>query len=258
LEEKRISFAYRVIKGAVRLFYPKTEAVVAENLPEEAVIAVGNHAQMNGPIVGELYYPGRAYTWCAGEMMEMKEVPAYAFRDFWAQKPGWIRWFYKLLSHIIPPLSVCVFNNANTIPVYHDTRLVTTFRQTIEKLREGASVIIFPEHNAPHNHILCEFQDRFIDVAKLYYRQTGKEISFVPMYIAPALKKVCLGRPVRFCADNPIKEERRRISEYLMQEITEMACALPEHRVVPYNNIPRKHYPLNTSGKEAAHEKAGC
>lgn len=257
MREKHTSLLYRLIKAAVKFFYPKMEVTGSENLPEEPVIVVGNHAQMNGPIAGELYYPGKRYIWCAGQMMHLKEVPAYAYQDFWSRKPPYTRWFYKLLSYLIAPLSVCVFNNAHTIAVYHDTRLILTFRQTVEKLREGASVIIFPEHDAPYNHILCEFQDKFIDIARIYYKSTGKELSFVPMYIAPYLKKICLGRPVRFGADNPIRAERRRICEYLMAEITEMACGLPEHKVVSYNNVPKKCYPSNISKEVPVHEKAG-
>lgn len=63
-----------------------------------------------------------------------------------------------------------------------------------------------------------------------------------------------LGKPIQFCAAEPIEEERRRICSYLMDEITEIALNLPEHTVVPYRNIPRKFYPSN---KERAHEKAG-
>lgn len=254
--EKQTSLPYKIIKALVRLFYPKMEVVGAENLPDEPVIAVGNHTQMNGPIANELYYPGKRYIWCAGEMMHLKEVPAYAYQDFWSRKPACIRWFYKLLSYLIAPLSVCVFNNANTIPVYHDNRLISTFRQTTGALQDGASIIVFPEHDVPHNHILCQFQDRFVDVARLYHRKTGRELSFVPMYIAPALKKICLGKPIRFCAATPIKEERGRICEYLMAEITELACALPEHRVVPYNNIPKKLYPSNIPKEDLSHEAA--
>ncbi len=225
--------------------YPKTEVVGAENLPEEAAIIVGNHTKMNGPIVCELYFPKERYTWCAGEMMHLKEVPAYAFQDFWSAKPKYIRWFYKFLSYVIAPLSVCVFNNANTIGVYHDAKVISTFKETVKRLQEGAGIVIFPEHDVEYNHIICEFQDRFIDVAKLYYKKTGKELDFVPMYIAPALKKMYLGKPIRFCAANPMEEERRRICSYLMAEITNIACSLPLHTVVPYRNIPKKDYPTN-------------
>ena len=114
-------------------------------------------------------------------------------------------------------------------------------------------MVIFPEHDADHNHILCEFQDRFIDVAKLYYKKTGKELLFVPLYIAPKLKSMYFGKPIRFDPDAPIAEERSRICKYLMQEITEIAVSLPEHTVIPYRNIPKKHYPSNIP-KEESHE----
>ena len=186
--------------------------------------------------------------------MARKEVPDYTFQDFWSQKPKRSRWFYRLLSYIIAPFSVCIFNNADTIAVYHDTRIVSTFKNTVKHLQDGSHIVIFPEHDVPHNHILCQFQDKFIDVAKLYYKRTGKELSFVPLYLAPKLKRMYLGTPIRFCAENPIEEERQRICRYLMDEITTIAEALPEHTVVPYRNIPRKLY---SSNKECAYENAG-
>ena len=245
MEQKKTTALYKIIKRLVRVFYPKTAVVGAENLPQEPCVLVGNHTQMNGPIVSELYLPVERYTWCAGEMMHLKEVPAYAYRDFWSQKPGWIRWFYRILSYLIAPLSVCVFNNANTVPVYHDARIITTFRDSIDLLKAGASLVIFPEHDKPYNNILCDFQDKFIDLARFYYKKTGVELSFVPMYIAPALRTTYLGKPIRFQADAPIARERERICRYLMDEITAMACALPVHTVIPYRNIPKKNYPKN-------------
>lgn len=245
MSEKKISPLYRFTKVLVRLVYPKMEVVGAENLPEEAAVIVGNHAQLHGPIACELYFPGERYTWCAGQMMALKEVPGYAYQDFWSQKPRYSRWLYKIASYLIAPLSVLLFNNANTIAVYHDKRVLTTFRETVKKLQAGASVVIFPEHDVPGNHILCEFQDRFIDVARLYYKKTGRELDFVPLYIAPRLKKMFLGKPIRFCAGAPHDEERRRICEYLTREITEIACAQPRHTVVPYRNIPKRLYPSN-------------
>ena len=242
---KKISPVYKLIKWLVRVFYPKMGVVGLENLPEGEAIVVGNHTKMNGPIACELYLPGEHYTWCAGQMMERKEVPDYAYQDFWSKKPRYSRWFYKILSHVIAPLSVCVFNNANTIGVYHDARILSTFKKTVAKLQEGARIVIFPEHNVPHNHIVCQFQDKFVDVARLYYKRTGKVVSFVPMYLAPALKTMYFGEPVSYCPENPIEEERTRICGCLMERITAMARSLPRHRVVPYKNVPKRAYPYN-------------
>lgn len=254
---KKKPWLFRAIKYLVRLFYPKTEVVGLENIPDEPVIIVGNHTQLHGPIACELYFPDNYYTWCAGQMMKLKEVPRYAYTDFWSQKSKITRPLFKLASYIIAPLSVVVFNNARTIAVYKDNRILSTFRESIAKLQSGNSIVIFPEQDKRYNNIIYDFQEGFVDVARLYYKRTGKELLLVPLYIAPKLKKMYLGKPIKFSADTPIENERRRICDYLMQEITDIACSLPEHTVIPYRNIPKKYYPTN-SKMEAEDEKNRC
>jgi len=252
-KEQQKPWLFRAIKYLVRLFYPKMEVVGMDNIPDEPVVIVGNHTQMHGPIACELFFPDSYYTWCAAPMMKLKEVPSYAYTDFWSQKPNYIRPLFKIVSYIIPPLSVFIFNNARTIAVYKDNRILSTFRESVSKLQKGNSVIIFPEYDKKYNNIIYDFQEGFVDMARLYYKRTNKELSFVPLYIAPKLKKMYLGKPIKFSAENPIEEERRRICDYLMNEITDIAIGLPEHTVIPYRNIPKKYYPKNI--KEKKNEK---
>ncbi len=250
-KKKRKSLVFSFIKFMVGVFFPKMEILGKENLPDEPVIIVGNHTQMNGPIACELYFPDNCYTWCAGQMMNLKEVPAYAFADFWSQKPKYIRWLFKIASYLIAPLSVVVFNNARTIAVHRDNRIINTFRDSVEKLKDGNSLVIFPEYDKEYNHIIYDFQDRFIDLAKIYYRRTEKKLSFVPLYIAPKLKKMYLGTPITFNPEDEIDKERDRIKNYLMKEITDIAVNLPKHTVIPYRNIPKKYYTTNIPEAES-------
>lgn len=247
---------YKIIKWLVKLFTPKMEVEGAENLPEEPCLIVANHSQMYGPIACELYFPGRRCTWCAGQMMHLKEVPAYAYEDFWSGKPKWQRPFWKLVSYIIAPISVCVFNNADTIGVYRDSRVISTFKNTVKALQEETHVVVFPECYTPYSNIVHSFQENFVDIAKLYRKRTGKTLQFVPMYIAPNLKKMFIEKPISYDYNNPAEEERTRICKYLMETITEKGRSLPLHRVVPYPNIPKKDYPSNKS-EEMNHAKAG-
>ncbi len=239
------SFLFFMIKKILYLCYPKTEIEGLEHLPKEPCILVGNHAQIHGPIVGELYFSEDTLIWCAGQMMNLKEVPNYAFQDFWSQKPKRNHWFYKILAYLIAPLSAVVFTHARTIPVYRDHRVMTTFRESIKQLEDGKSIVIFPEYDRPYNHILYDFQDRFIDLARFFYKKTGKELQFVPFYLAPNLKKGVMGEPIPFSAEAPMEEERKRIKKELMENITKMAEKLPFHTVIPYRNIPKKNYPKN-------------
>ena len=253
MKQEKKPLLFRCVKWLVWLFYPRLETEGTEHLPDEPVIIVGNHTQMNGPIAAELYGPGTHYTWCAGQMLHLKDVPGYAFQDFWSQKPQWTHPWYRVLSYLIAPVSVYLFNRANTIGVYRDTRIIKTFKETMRRLDEGANVVIFPEHDVKYNHILYDFQDRFIDIAKMYHKKTGKDLCFVPLYIAPGLKKMVYGAPIRFDPSRPMDAERSRIKGYLMDQITMIACGLPEHTVVPYRNIPKKYYPSNKQ-KEEPHE----
>ena len=242
---KKMSILYKIVEFFVWLFSPKFKCMNPEALPDEPCIIVGNHSQMYGPILGELYIPGKHYIWCAGEMMNRREVADYAFTDFWSFKPKWTLWFYKILAKIITPLAILLFNNAHTVPVYHDIRLRNTFRISVDLLSEGNSMVIFPEFNEESNNILYAFQDKFIDIAALYYKKTGTILKFVPMYIAPKLRKMYFCAPVEFDPEAPLEDERRRICGYLMDTITETAESLPLHTVIPYRNIPKKYYPQN-------------
>ena len=256
--KKRNGFSYgcfRILRFLLKMVYPKITVEGLENLPQEPCIVVGNHTHMHGPICGELYFPGKCVTWCAHQMMQLKEVPDYSFRDFWMGRPKWTHWFYRILSYLIAPIAVCVFQNAKTIPVYYDNRLITTFKQTLAALNDLTNVIIFPECYDPYNQIVYRFRDKFINVAKQYYKQTGKAVSFVPLYIAPYLKKMYLGKPIVFNPNIPIEEERQRICNYLMEEITKIAVNLPQHIVVPYPNLPKKEYPVNISDEVNTNEK---
>ena len=244
-KEKKPGLLFKIVRWFVWLFYPKIKIEGIENIPDEPSVIVGNHTQMNGPIVGEIHFPGKRLIWCVGDMLHLKDVPAYAFSDFWSEKPKYTHPFYKFLSYIIAPLSVFIMNNSRTIGVYHDARILSTFKKTVAGLRDGANIIIFPEHNVKHNHIVYEFTTGFVEVARLYHKKTGKELSFVPMYIAPRLKKVYLGKSIKFSAEAPLDSEKVRISEYLMDEITRIAESLPLHTVVPYRNIPKRDYPKN-------------
>lgn len=244
---------YRFLYFWVKLIYRKYTVEGIENLPEGASIVAGNHSQTHGPLSAELYFPDDKAIWAACEMFELKKVPAYAFKDFWSDQPKWSHWFFKLLSYLIAPLSVLIFNNAHTLPVYRGQKIMNTMKTTVARMEEGANVVIFPEHDEPYNHILQGFQEGFVDVARLYHRRTGKDVSFVPMYVCPTLRKLYILEPIAFDPTAPIQEERKRICAYLMEAITAKADSLPLHATFGYRkNLNSYNRPLEEKPNEEA------
>ena len=242
-EKEKPSFAYRIVKRIVRFVYRKYGVRGAENLPGEPCVIVANHCQLHGPLAYEFYTPVKRATWCAAEMMEWKEIPSYAYGDFWPLKKKWQRPFYKLASYLIAPLAMLLFNNAETIPVYRDRRIVKTLKLSSERMEAGDCVVIFPEYAKEDNGILCDLRDGFVDVARTYYKRTGKAVCFVPSYLSPKLKLMTFGEPVRWDPEADTAAERARIKSEMRERITALAKALPPHTVVPYINVPKREYP---------------
>ena len=244
-KEKKPSRIFPYLLRFVKWVYPTYTVEGRDNRPQEPCLIIGNHAQIHGPVACELYFPDKRFTWCAAEVKDMKTAQPYAYEDFWSKKPASVRWLFKGLSYVVAPLLVYIHVNARTIGVYHDHRVMTTFRETIRHLEEGDNIVVFPEKAVENNNILCQFQEGFVDTARLYFRRTGKRLAFVPMYVAPSLHKLYLGAPVYYNEETPMEEERRRICAEMTQRITDMAKSLPRHTVTPYLNVPKKEYPSN-------------
>lgn len=233
---------FRLIKKIVSRHFSDVTFVGLDNIPDEPSIIVGNHSQMYGPLLAETKMPFNRYTWCIGNMLHLKEFPKYAYEDFWKYKPKWTQPFYKILSYIIAPIGTYIFNKADTIGVYKDARGISTFKNTVKALKQNNNIIIFPEMHSPFNEIINEFQNRFVDIGRFYFKETGKNLPFVPMYIAPKLKTMVFGKPIAFDSLVDIEKERNNICDYLKNEITNLAKDLPIHTVIPYVNISKKKY----------------
>lgn len=235
---------FRIIVKIVRFCYGKWTVEGVENIPKTPSIIASNHAQMHGPLTFHLFFPGKKRIWCIGQMMNSKEIPDYAFEDFWHLKPKRVQWFYRIVSHLIAPLSY-IFKHADTLPVYKDTRIISTFKNTVSALADGNHIVIFPEKRGGFNGVVNDFQDKFIDVARLYYKRYGVVLSFVPTYNAPELKKIVFGKPIAFDPEKDMETQRAEMVNALREQITQLAKDQPRHKVVPYDNIAKKDYPYS-------------
>jgi hypothetical protein len=227
---------FRLIRNTVKLVTPKYQVEIQEALDPSGSIFVSNHAKTNGPIGLQLYFPGPKKIWVIGQMCNLREVPDYAMDDFWRNKHWTVKWFFRLFSYVIAPLSAFIMKHADTIPVYKDMRIKITFKETSGALASGENVIIFPEYREPDNEYLNKFQHNFVDCAKLYYLKTKKLIKFYHVYVCRDLKKIIIGPSTVFNPENDMEKERLRISGYLSEAIVSLAKGLPQHRIVHYND----------------------
>ena len=251
MKKKKISIfskaVFSVFSYLGKIAYRKTKIIGIENLPKTNTVIVANHAQLNGPIIAQLHLPDNFFIWANGQMFNSFDVPSYAMEDFFPFKKGLARPIFKAASYVLAPLMPCIMENARAIPVYHDARIASTFKTSVKMLMKGRNILIFPECHEKNNNIVNEFRESFVDLARLYFKRTGECLTFVPMYIAPNLKTIVYGKPIKYNSSLDKDEQRTAICEYLKAEITNLAIELPRHIVVPYANINKKNYPMSKS-----------
>ena len=216
---------------------------------EPGNIMISNHAQMWAPIYYEIKISHKRF-WCTQEVLHYKGCGDYAYKDWWSHMPVIIRPLFWLIAHLfVQPLAPKLFRCADTLPVYRDIRLRDTFNYSLESLEAGYTNIITPETHIPGNNIVNSFLPNFVDIARLYYKKTGKCLKFYPSYLALTLNKIVVGHPIVYNPNNNFKDEKTRIVQELEQAIYDIAISLPEHKVVPYENLTKKQWLTNTQAK---------
>ena len=236
----KTSLYYKIVWSALHLFYrkPKTTFEIAPD--DEPSVFVGNHSSIHGPVLMTLFFPRKHKTWVISCALDPSKCANYAYHDIFfgesrKHKRIW-RFFGQLIRIALPPL----LRDADTIPVYHSAGITKTFRQSLAALQDGDDLVIFGESPARFSEYVHELQPGFIDLAKLYYRKTGKKLKFYPFYAERKTKTIAVGAPVAYDPAVPLPMQRDQIATYLRDSIDRLGRSLPPHTPVPF--LPERWY----------------
>ena len=141
--EKRMSKFYNALIRLVRFALPDMETVWEEPfrrrsgglLPQpRRLLRPYRHVRVFS-LCGISCHP-----WLNAGIMERKEIPAYVRQDYWWE-PGCF--FEPLLNMTLPYLMALllppILGSVPGVPVYHDNRVIRTFRKSLEYVAQGAS-----------------------------------------------------------------------------------------------------------------------
>ncbi len=99
-------------------------------------------------------------------------------------------------------------------------------RLSLKALEGGDNLLIFPENTGAegeigHYHLdgVGKLYDGFVLTAQLYYKHTGKRLTFISMIIRRDTKRMLFGPGITYDPENGSKEERTRISEEAYKEM---------------------------------------
>jgi hypothetical protein len=100
----------------------------------------------------------------------------------------------------------------------------TTLEMSMDVLREGKFLLVFPEdYRLPKDPLtkMQPFQHSFVRLAERYREETGERLEFYPVAVH-ATGHLAVGKPVVYNPLNPVGMERQRLKKLMEDTITAM------------------------------------
>ena len=231
----KISYLYyKTVRGALRLCFPNSKTEYETQPDNEPAVFVANHSSVCGPVIMTLDFKRKHQTWTVSNALDRKRAANYAYHDILFGNTHRCKWFWHILANILSVFLPPLLYYSDTIPVYHDKRIIQTFKQSITALTEGNDLVIFAESAKRYSEFINELQPGFIDIARLYYRKTKKALKFYPVYLEKKNAVILVGKPISYDPEQPLDQQRIVITDYLRDGIDSLARTLPEHEPVPF------------------------
>ena len=209
MEMKR---SYRILRGVAKVFTPKMETTWAEPFDGTPSVFCPNHAGAMGPVDMCVHFElkDQSHPWFNAAVADLRQMPAYVRQDYW-WKPGCkMEWLYNatlpyLGAAVLPP----IMRTVPGVPVYHDMQVIKTFRKSIEFLKKGEHLIIFPQQPSGYGSHYMELNQGFLQIAPMAWRTLGLKLKFYPVHISK--RTIAVGKPVQFEPEVPLKDQQQRL-----------------------------------------------
>ena len=177
-----------------------------------------NHAGMMGPIdmVAHFELCDTARPWFNAAVADRKQVPAYVRQDYWWEPGCRLEPLYNatlpyLAAAVLPP----ILHTVPGVPVYHDMQVIKTFRKSIEYLRQGDQLIIFPQQPSGYKSHHMWINKGFLQIAPMAWRTLQLALDFYPVYIDTKAHIIHVRKPVRFDPGRKLSDQQDAILDTL-------------------------------------------
>ncbi len=179
-KKQRLYFC--AMKKVMRVKYKRPQFVFLGEEPQGGAIILSNHEGTDAPMSLEIYLKAPIRMWGAYEMnASLGELYKYQTKVYYHEKKHWNLHLARLFCLIASPITKLFYSGLDLISTYHDVRFAKTIRQSMEAIKQGDNIVIFPEDSA--NGYLAEMEGFHPGFALLAER-CGKRGVDVPIYVA--------------------------------------------------------------------------
>lgn len=210
--------SFRVLRWIARSCTHRMETVWEEPYDGTPSVFCPNHEGMMGPIDMMCHFELRnnSCPWFNNDVADMKKMPAYVRQDYWWEPGCKMEPLYNatipyLAALVLPP----IMNTVPGIKVYHDMQVIKTFRKSIEALRRGENLVIFPQQPEGYKSHHMWINKGFLQIAPMAWRTLKMPLNFYPVYIDSRNHIINVRKPIRFDPQRKLSEQEAEMLDTL-------------------------------------------
>lgn len=184
---KKRKWYFRLLKNITKCKYKQPTFVFLGDKFEKSSIVLSNHEGTDAPMAMEIYYDAPLRMWGAYQMNSgLVQMYKYQTKVYYHEKKGWNLHLARLFCLLASPLTNLFYSGLDLISTYRDGRFRITLRESIEALKEGDNIVIYPEDS--RNGYLPELEGFFEGFAALAELCERKGVD-APIYVTYYKKK---------------------------------------------------------------------
>lgn len=223
LNQKKKRRAYfEIMKKMMKCRYKKPNFIyLGEEIANSSII-LSNHEGTDAPMAFEIYLNKPIRMWGAHEMNSgLVKMYKYQTKVYYHEKKHWNIHLARLFCLLASPLTNLFYSGLDLISTYKDARFIKTIRESIESLKQGDNIIIFPEDSDKGYLAELEgFHEGFVLLAE----QCRKEGIDLPIHVAYYKKKenvYIIDKPVKY-SQISLGKTRQQIAKELCDRCNEL------------------------------------
>jgi len=216
-QKKKRKLYFEFMKKIMKIRYKKPNFIyLGEDISNSSVI-LSNHEGTDAPMALEIYLNRPIRMWGAHEMNSgLVKLYKYQTRVYYHEKKHWNLFLARLFCLIASPLTNLFYSGLDLISTYKDSRFRKTIKESVESLKVGDNIVIFPEDSEKGYLTELEgFHAGFV----LMCEQAFKEGIDVPIHVSYFKKKENV-----YIIDKPVKYSVLKEKYLSREEISKQLC----------------------------------
>ena len=221
---KKGKWWFRGIKRLMTSRYKAPQFIALDGKEfENGSLILSNHEGTDAPMSLEMYLDKPLRMWGAHEMNSgLIKMYKYQTRVYYHEKKHWNLHLARLFCLLASPLTNLFYKGINLISTYKDARFIITMRESLDAIKNGENVVVFPEDSA--KGYLAQLEGFYAGFAVFaeHALKRGVDIPIVVSYFRKGQKIFVFDKPIKYSELIDKYGDKEKIVDYLLNRCNQL------------------------------------